>query len=558
LKELVDQIIKKIRELKNSTYDFKKSYKTDMESIVSDLEVASKSCKLNLFGLKEKVISRLRNELEELFKEERGILIKRAIKEAIIDDYQFEDEVFPGLLSYLENELKNLYDLLDSLYYRISDQRRIFEDSLREIDKKIINNYGIVLFKPNETIDNEYKKSLQKRNSSDYEISRDKAARDIFKEWKEIENIVLKYNENKDFKNYDGKKEKPFSKDILKPLIDKAKDIFYDIKNADVFEKWSEFYSTKDERITKARELINKINYSIKVDLTLAEQIRRSPVLESGILVIPDKASTKREEFLEEIKKSENYNKNFKEIQSPYGYRILFIKELIKWPIGAVREVVDQENSLYSSKYDEFSTFHTRKDVNWIPLNEQELNKIKEAKSLIILGVLFDIFKPVHGGKLIFSKGEKTVEFTMDINKAAFELTNQPNIIDTLKNMIQNKREQLKDNNFLQEILNNIKKGKGNEIPNWDSKEIKNHILENYILKDTELKKELVRVKPIDEDLKNKLFKKAGDEKPKGGVYDKDGYYCKECGGLIGYTEEEALENLWKCVNSHEFWNPFD
>ncbi len=556
LKELLERLLKKVRDLKTEIpSNVNPTDKDKIKNIALNLEKATKSTKLKMFFVKNKVISKLKSKLEELLKKEEKSLLKKVVKDAIINDYEFAGENAPGVLSYLEAELDKLYRFLEKLYNRISDQRILFENKEKEITKKIRSGYGVILF--DKDIE-EYKIYLEKRYGTDYLIARDKAAVEILKNWKNLLDIVLKYQENKGWLDYDDKKDLPFPDNILEPLINKAREIFIDIVKSDVFEKWKEFYSTIDERKTIAKELIDKVKYSIEVISHRVEEGGRAPIAKMEILVIPNTPSPMRTEFLDEIKKSRNYSKNFKEIESPYNYRIFIIRELIRWPIRAASGITEPENSLYSDslKCNDFPTFHTRKDVNWIPLNTQELQRIKEIKRTIILGVLFDKIEIKHG-KLVINLKDENFELPLDIDKATFEIIkDDKGIIKKLQKNIEYLREDLGDSKFIQEILDKIKMGKGNEIYNWDGKEIEKLIME-YITQDKSLSKELMKIKPIDEKTKEKLYKKKGDPKPKGGEYDKDGFYCVDCGGLIGYTEEEALQNKWECVNGHQFYDPF-
>lgn len=558
LKELVEKLLIKVRELKAEipNYNIPNNY-DKMKNIALNLEKASNSSKLKIFFVKDKVIKKLKDKLDELFASERKTLLKRVVREAIINDYQIVGENSRGIISHLEEELDRLYRFLEKLYNRISDQRVLFDNKERDITKKIRSAYGVILF--NNDIE-EYKIYLEKKYDNDYLIAKDKAAKEIIKNWTNLLDILLNYKEHKEWLDYDSKKDSPFSDNVLQPLISKAREIFIDIVKSDVFEKWKEFYSTIDERKTKAKELIDNVKYSIELIPQRVEEGGRAPIAKMDILVMPNTQSPMRKEFLDEIQKSKNYSKNFKQIESPYNYRVLIIRELIRWPIKAAKGITELENSLYSDslKCNDFPTFHTRKDVNWIPLNPEELERIKETKILIILGVLFDKIEIKHG-KLVPNLRDENFELPLDIDKATFEIIKNDKIKQINKKLqksIEEIREELGDFKFIQEILNKIEKGKGNEIPNWNEKEIKDLIM-GYIVKDESLLKELMKLKPLDAKTKEKLYRKKGDPKPKGGEYEKDGYYCDKCGGLIGYTEEEALQNKWKCVRGHAFYELF-
>ncbi len=441
------------------------------------------------------------------------------------------------------------------LWDHLGSKPNTIEVSSKDYDfiKKIS---ALLPYSPKKDID-EYKTYLEKKYDVEYLTARDKAAQEILKNWRNILDIILNYQAHKEWLDYsDRKDDSPFPINFLQPLIDNAREIFSDILKSDVFEKWKEFYSTVDERKAIAKELMDKVKYSIEVD-SHRIKAESASIKKTEILVIPNTQSSMREEFLEEIQKSANYSKNFKVIESPYNYRVFIIRELIRWPIKAAVGITEPENSLYSDslKCNEFPTFHTRKDVNWIPLNSEEFQRIKKVKLFVILGIFFDKIE-IKPGKLVINLRNENLELPLDIDKATFDIIkNNEEIIKKLQKNIENERRNLGNSQFIQEILHKKEIGKGNEIPNWDIEEIKNLISE-YIQNDEILLKELMKLRPIDEKEKQKLYKKKGDRKPKGGEYEKEGFYCYECGGLIGYTEEEALQNKWVFVGSHKFYEP--
>jgi hypothetical protein len=235
------------------------------------------------------------------------------------------------------------------------------------------------------------------------------------------------------------------------------------------------------------------------------------------------------------------------------------IQEWQRWPLAGVPEIVSPSNGLCTAECNDFPTFHTRKDVNWTPLTDQEIQQMERVENALMLGVLCDIVQPRYGKLEIQSTSmapdDTSWQLPLELGQAIRQIIitrrdlnsrDLSNIVTVIEQRVRSKRHEIGDRQFVEFLITQLQSGKGNEIPGWDTNRVWKAIVQ-YCAADESLKQALMQVKPLSPEIKQSLWKRRGDPKPKGGTYDKDGYYCTKCGGLIGETEEEALRNGWRC-----------
>jgi hypothetical protein len=546
------------------------------DELLQRMEQTRKSKKLSATLLKKREMNRLKTQLENALREEIRVRLKDAVLTAL---HSSREE--PGLLQLLEQEIDTLQRRFNNLVQRVMNLREKFSQKDYELSHTPPQAAGVILFKPDPdgTVTREYEQCLACAGETGvtWEVQREKEAREILKSWGEllrhvIPQEMLQPHEDWLYRDFRPHVDAPFPDALLQPILDRARKPFLSLLRADVFEKWWEFYPDPNSRSAHAREVCERIAPSVRIDHHLAQQGGRSPIPQWNVLALPNEGRH-REDFLRAIQTSPRYPPACELVESPHKYRVLMIQEWHRWPLSAVPDIV-LPGGLCDAICDEFPTFHTRIDVAWIPLTDKEIRRLEHAESGLILGVLCDIVQP-KGGRLEIQKRSKPSahddapwQLPLRLEQAAYRIVvigrdlnnySVDNAITLIEARIAGKRREMADDDkFVEFLINQHKSGKGNEIPGWNRSRAWNAIMQ-FCASDQQLVRALMTVRPIPQEMKDSLWRKSGDQKPMGGTYDKDGYYCTECGGLIGETDEEALHNGWRCyVNPEHCFYPME
>jgi len=570
LRDLMQAASNRLNEFRQiSRPDINQSVQT-VNQLLESIRRTQRSKKLAATLLKQRELRRLQSQLERALGEE----VKSRLRDAVLS-VLLGSSGETGVLQTLEQEVKILKQRLDNLVKRIMVQREIYDDRDRNLSHSQPNAAGVILFKPDPegTVTNEYRQCLVTAGElgTTWDLQREKEAREIIRNWDELLSHVvpqgaLRIEDDWLYQDFRREIDTPLRSSLKNQIENRARQPFLNLLRANLFEKWWEYYVTPEDRNSHARQLCEGIVPSVKIDRLRAEQGGRSPIATWNVLVLPSEGNH-RQDFLQVIHTSLPANCNFAE--SPHRYRVLMIQEWQRWPLAGVPDIILPPNGLCTAKCNDFPTFHTRVDVNWTPLTEEEIQHMERAENSLMLGVLCGVVQPRDGRLEIQGSGaahdDTPWQLPLEIGQAARQVAvirsdlngrNVENIVTVIEQRVAAKRQEIADDcQFISFLISQLREGKGNEIPGWDRDRVWKAIT-LYSASDANLTQALMQVKPIRPEIKQSLQRRRGDQKPKGGTFDKDGYYCTICGGIIGETEEEALRNGWRCyVNpQHSFY----
>ena len=570
LRDLMRAASNRLNEFRQiSRPDINQSAQT-VNQLLESIRRTQRSKKLAATLLKQRELRRLQSQFERALGEE----VKSRLRDAVLS-VLLGSSGETGVLQTLEQEVRILERRLNNLVRRIMAQREIHDDSDRYLSRSEPNTAGVILFKPDPdgTVTNEYRQCLVAAGEvgTTWEMQREKEAREIIRNWDELLSHVvpqgaLRIEDDWLYRDFRRGIDPPLPSNLQNQIVSRARQPFLKLLRANLFEKWWEYYVTPEDRNSHARQLCEGIVPSVKIDRLRAEQGGRSPIATWNVLVLPSEGNH-RQDFLQVIHTSLPANCNFAE--SPHRYRVLMIQEWQRWPLRGVPDIVLPPNGLCAAECNDFPTFHTRVDVNWTPLTEEEIQHMERAENALMLGVLCDVVQPRLGRLEIQGAGaahdDAPWQLPLDLRQATRQIAvirsdlndrSLRNIVTVIEQRVAWKRQEIADDcQFISFLISQLREGKGNEIPGWDRDRVWKAIT-LYCASDDALMQALMQVNPIRPEIKQSLRKKRGDQKPRGGTFDKDGYYCTICGGIIGETEEEALRNGWRCyVNpQHSFY----
>nr|BAL56456.1 hypothetical conserved protein [uncultured prokaryote] len=544
-----------------------------VDRLLDRLERCQSSRKLLVTGLRGRELNRLQSEFRKALGEEIEQRLTVAVLIALRDQPHAQAGEQQGLISRLTREVDILQRRLNNLVARVARQRELFDRQDHLLSHQEPQVSGVVLFKrdPDGTVSEEYRKCLEEYGGQGYTWGqqRELLAREIISSWSSlIEHVVpqgrIQPGEDWLYLEFNPHVGSPFPPALLGPIIDCAQRPFLRVLRSDVFAKWREFFpGTHREQV---REVVHSMHPSVTVDRSLAER-GRSPIAVWRVIAIPSQGQH-REDFLEAVQAV--LPPNCEQVESPHLYRIIVLEEWHRWPLSGVREITMPPNGLCAARCNDFPNFHTRKDVAWTPLTDEEVQRIDEAYRLLVMGILCGYVIPRQGALEIEraqTLGEQRWRLPLSLSAAAYRIViigrdldqQELNLVNTvLGQRVESKRSELGDVGFVRFLIDQLRRGCGSEIPDW-RRQLSERAVVRHCLSDSQLRLALIQVQPLPEEVKKSLWKNAGDPKPKGGFYDKPGYYCTTCGGLIGETEDEAMQSGWCCyVNpDHCFYYPF-
>lgn len=483
----------------------------------------------------------------------------------------------PSLIDECIKEAEILQRRLNHLVQRVLKLQLQCEEEHHRRSREEPQIAGLALFRigAEGTIAQEYERCLElEGGQANYQIARESLARQILYNWNDLLNWVapegqLLPKEDWLYQQYQPQRDEPFPAHILQPIIETARRPFLQILQSDVSEKWWEFYPDRVARDEAASSVYRQVQPSLRVDRTIAER-GRNPIPVRSVVAIPPSARY-RDELKGAISSAPNFPKaNTRDIDSPYAYRAFVLQEWHRWPLSGVPDIV-APGGLCDAESSEFRTYHTRNDIAWTPLTELEVTRIDKAFELLTLGVLCGIVEPKRGkleiktgqqapwGEVVWKLPLRLSEAARRIAIARMDEDNNSllNANETLTQRIDSVRRQRgSPEDFVEMLVERLRSGEAEVIPDWQRRRAGN-IVALYCLNDEQLARALMQKFPPPQDLQTRLWRAKGTQRPNGGVFAEDGYYCDRCGGWIGKDETEAMHNGWACYvnpDEHRFY----
>ncbi|RTR21605.1 hypothetical protein [Deinococcus radiophilus] len=230
-----------------------------------------------------------------------------------------------------------------------------------------------------------------------------------------------------------------------------------------------------------------------------------------------------------------------------------------------------------------------RSDIDWTPVRENEIEELERSYRRLVLAALHGGVR--LGGSLIidwpmepgasakpeererrlpasFAKASRMLAFEnrdasrppRSLNNAATHLqtaidTRQRQIIGSAADPAEGRRQ------YIRWLYEQLQTSSIRAVIDWNDQEVQG-ILKLWLTEDPQLRQALLEVFPVDRALVDGLYKAAGEPLPKSRRAEKDGFYCKVCGGWVGETYEDVIQNGLLCSfhpedETHPFGRPY-
>lgn len=550
------------------------------------IESVAKNALIGIFGLRGKAINRLLGALDKgLSAEVRGRLERLA--KGVMIDAGGGQKVERGTLSLIELEAGVLQKRLQNLKMRLDAQVARWGQTFNELEvrNKAINGLSLFEPAPNGTVDKEFKRIMP-----DELI--DARGAQMIRSWTGLLDALLPSENQTDWLSQPYNPALPvFTPGQLGDLERLAVEPFQvlaDPSMKDIATRLFEAESASFNPAQAAMGAADQARVFLPVQENLGQPDPMTPLPKRKMLLsanIPPRLESALQRW-----RSTPPGAKVSEIKNPF--RIVMLEEWYKF---SLRGSLDITQSLAAAKSELFPTFFTRKrsDIDWTPISDAEVKHLRDAEQLVIFGVLHGVLRPERGALVLdwpegvgepSDAARRARKLPMDIGKSARLLAfssrtedgqSLNNALTTLSSRIQNqyrqefvqKHDRLRDANeaYVRYLQRQLLEGSGHSVKGWDHNKVTRMVL-TYCRKDGELIRALYRVFEPDPALLQSLYRRAGEVRPKGnGFFEKDGHYCTVCGGLVGYSEEVAIDNALQCDYYpddplHPFsreWDPF-
>jgi hypothetical protein len=540
---------------------------------------------LRSFFLRSKAISRLITGLNRALNDEAKARLEQAAKN-VLRDSGSGVRTDAGTLRLIEEDILKIRKRVQNLNTRLNSQTLDWTGQVNELEGRESDVNGLALFEPapNGTVDKEFKGALSDTNL-------ERLSAEIVRGWTDLPRALVPTGNDPDWLMQPHIPGRPiFEPTQLHALEELAVEPFRPLSDPNnknvvtrLFDAATPTFSPDQEAMAAARAAA--VFLPIKEELGQPDPM--SPLPKKKLLL----GRNLTDKFTNAITSWRSATPIARQNEISNPFRIIMLEEWYKF---SLRGSLDITGALANAKSTLYPTYYTRKreDIDWTPISDSEVAQLHDAEELLIFGVLNEVLRLEYGYLVMdWPEGpgeprdakQRQRRFPVRLDKAARMLAfSEKDATDKSLNGVRTRLNALIDSKYKTGFVNEYKEqseadqhyvrylqkqlleGNGPAITGWDHAKI-TRMMVNW-LKKRGLLKALYTVYPPEDALIQSMWRRSGDARPLGnGFFDKDGYYCAVCGGPVGYTRDEALENGLVCQfnpegSKHPFsreWDPF-
>ncbi|UQN08779.1 tubulin-like doman-containing protein [Deinococcus sp. QL22] len=533
--------------------------------VLDDMEAIRTNTLLGMFFLKDKAAKQKLPALSRALDDEIKARVNQKIKE-VLRDTGSGTKAEAGTLTLIEEDVQKVAKRLTALRKRLTNQTDRWREKRARLENDTPDVNGLSLFEPspNGTVDKEEELATNDRAKEAH------AAR-LVSSWEALTRGVLPGVNDPDWLlgpwavGQDN-----FERSQLNALEQMAVEPFEQTLRSGGKDVVTRLYDRKSPSFDPDRQAMGAAsNASLFLHLNepLGQVDPMSPLPRRKVLVGTQLTS----DFRRAIQPWINKNPAAKEVEGIDPYRVVMLEEWYRFALRGADEV----RELSFAAPARFNTYFSRKrsDIDWTPINDAEIDKLEEAERLVFLSAMHGVMQ-LDGGHLVMewphqagepAESEKRrrrlpARFGKAARKLAFEpkdmfgknLTNAATFMKsemdarTRAVMARGDTPQLGRQNYVKWLIEQLHTGSTRAVSDWNDKTAETALL-RHLTGSEELRQALLETFPPDENLIRSLYKTQGDRLPKNLIAKHDGYYCRECGGLVGVNEDDVVKNGLRC-----------
>lgn len=324
-----------------------------------------------------------------------------------------------------------------------------------------------------------------------------------------------------------------------------------------------------DQKVKSAAERAKPFLLLDKASATLGN---RSPVLTRQYLLLPPDTLQADKDLMKQMVSGVFAQSNTELLDSPDSSRVMFLQEAYRFPLRGLPQVLGR-GGLWEAKCNDFPTFHTRRDVDWYGLSNEEGRTLEQAEETIVLGVLLGELTLKDGLVMAWEPGgfgdRNYRRLPADLKRASRVLAKGEKDRDgfslggalaTLRSRIEGHWRHGKGENAenseafvtglqqkLREFYIRNPDPDRHIIKGWLDQQWSGRHLQKFTASYPELRSATMSQFRPQRARIDDLTLRQGERGRWGGTVAEDGLYCPDCGGQIGKDEDDAAKNGWTC-----------
>ena len=566
LAEVVEAVPNRLGELRG--WDPAEGKGSGANGVLDSIEAINRNTLLGLFGLKRKAALRMMPALNKAVNDELKARVNHKAKE-ILRDSGSGQKSESGSLSLIQEDAARIEKRLINLRRRLDSQSLDWGRAQQELENKESEVNGLSLFEssPNGTVDAEFAQAIDDRGLEAL------SAR-IIRSWDALARGVTPGLNDPDWLSQSWVPGQPtFESEQLEALERIAVRPFEDIRHnqgKDIFTRLQEKASPSFDPVRETASAATDARLFLDVTEALAQPDPMTPLPKAKRLIgraVPSK-------FKDNLQSWRQQYPLATDTEGSDAYRVVMLEEWYKFALRGSNDV----KALAYSKPSNITTLFTRRrgNIDWTPIDDAEVQKLDEAERLIMLGALHGVLR-LEQGALVMDwqpgPGEsadasaRQRRFEPQISKAARRLAFEPtdrrgksltNAKAILSAAIQagyqefQRGDQAEGNrSYVRWLQQQVMHGDARSIEDWDHRKATS-VMIHRATSTPELQRALLQVFKPNQLMLDSIFKPAGTPLTRGLSAKVDGFYCSQCGGLVGQTEEEVIANNLQCQNYPE------
>ena len=556
-----------------------------VNSLLEKIERTAGNTLLAAFWLKEKAIGELVTPLRRALSDEVKARLETAVQAVLVDTSSEK-----GVLTRTDEELSRARRRLANLQARLSAQVADWQRDAGELERDPGTVNGLTLFEPapNGTVAKEFANAMPSEKLEGLSAS-------IIKSWRELLTAVAPGVNDGDWliSDYVPGKE-AFTDTQLTALEAQAIRPFRDLQDPHNMDVVSRLYARDSAAFNAAKEAAgaaDRARLFLPITEVLGQPDNMTPITKSKTLL----GSSITPQLQKDIQNWITGSPSAMSVRYDDPFRVVMLQE---WHQFALKGASDVTTALAAAKSDMFLTYFSRKrsDIDWTPISDNEIEQLRNAKSLIMQGILNEVLR-LDAATLVLpwtdgvggssEPGEPVRRFPANLERAARMLAFAPRDVNGLP--IANAKAQLASlinakstevikseperaagfQKYVRYLNKQMKDGNGANVQGWDHERV-TRLLLRYFKSNRDLQKAFYTVFPPSEQQIEMLRRHVGDDRPSitgasRGAYTDEGYYCVKCGGPVGPSRQQALDDglmcsYWPDEPQHPFgyeWDPF-
>lgn len=490
-----------------------------------------------------------------------------------------------GVAERLQRLLKIVQTNLTQLDGRITALRNRLNSEVEAKSAEMSPINGLVLFEPRTTVRDEYQRALLEGRQSSVEHLDNIEARwheTLISGWTDLAPVIVPPTSQLSGtwinQPFDPRGDHLLPADTLQSLLREAARPFSTLlARENVLERLFRDRQTNPAVDTSVRDAAEKARPFLGLNKARATEGNRSPILERQALFTPSQTNPAAEDTFTHAVSAVFSPTNTVYLKSPDPTRALFLEEYFRFPLRGLDQVLGA-HGLQAAECRDFPTFHTRRDVMWYGLSRREAQLLDDATEALIVGVILGELVVKDGlvidwtpqgfgdrdfRRLPASLPEAARMLAMgELDADSYTLTGALTVLQSRIEAHWKRHDRSPTeaadtlvDELQQKLADFYRYGRAGQIAGWGDETWAGQQLTKFTAKHTPLYNAyMAKYAPPAARINSLSFRKD-QSGPWGGVAPKDGLYCRECGGELGETVQDAARNGWRCqVNPAHYY----